>query len=121
MARILIVEDEAPLRANIARLFVAEGHAVLEAADGAAGVEIAIREAPDLIVCDITMPALDGFGTLFSLRENVTTARIPFIFLTASTRTFDRKWGFELGADDFLTKPFRLEDLLAAVNKRLNP
>ena len=119
MTRILIIEDEAPLRANIARLFIAEGFEIIEAADGAAGVELAIRELPDLIVCDIMMPELDGFGTLFSLRENVTTSHIPFIFLTASARDFDRKWSFELGADCYLTKPFRLDDLLAEVKKRL--
>ncbi len=66
------------------------------------------------------MPELSGFGTLFTLRENVTTSRIPFIFLTARTQTDDRKWGIKLGADDFITKPFSLADLLAAVKKRLS-
>ena len=66
------------------------------------------------------MPELSGFGTLFTLRENVSTSRIPFIFLTARTQTYDRKWGLELGADDFITKPFSLADLLAAVKKRLS-
>ena len=120
MKKVLVIDDEAPLRANIARLLKAEGYAVLEADNGAAGVDIACSEIPDLIICDITMPELDGFGTLFSLRENVTTAQVPFIFLTASTKTYDRKWGLELGANDFLTKPFALADLLAAVKKRLD-
>ena len=119
MARILIIEDEAPLRTNIARLLKAEGYAVLEADNGKAGVDAACRELPDLIICDITMPELDGFGTLFTLRENVTTSQIPFIFLTASTQTYYRKWGLELGASDYITKPFSLNDLLAAVKKRL--
>ena len=119
MARILIIEDEAPLRANIARLLIAEGFETIEASDGASGVDMAIHQLPDLIICDIMMPGLDGFGTLFSLRENVTTSHIPFIFLTASVRDFDRKWSFELGADGYLTKPFRLEDLLVAVKNRL--
>ena len=72
-----------------------------------------------MLVCDIAMPGMDGFGVLFSLRENVTTAHIPFIFLTASARTYDRNFGVELGANDYITKPFKLEDLLAAVKKRL--
>jgi DNA-binding response OmpR family regulator len=119
MQKVLIIDDEAPLRVNIARLLKAEGYAVIEADNGLAGVDLACKELPDLIVCDITMPGLDGFGTLFSLRENVTTSKIPFIFLTASTKTYDRIWGLELGASDFLTKPFSLNELLAAVKKRL--
>jgi DNA-binding response OmpR family regulator len=119
MARILVIEDEAELRANIARLFKAEGYDVLTAENGAVGVGLALAQPPDVIVCDIAMPEMDGFGVLFSLRENVTTAHIPFIFLTASTRTYDRDFGVELGANDYITKPFKLEDLLAAVRKRL--
>jgi DNA-binding response OmpR family regulator len=119
MKKILVIEDEADLRSNIARLLKAEGYEVLTAENGALGVDAAVRHQPDLIVCDIAMPEMDGFGALFSLRENVTTSRIPFIFLTASTRTYDRKWGVELGADDFLTKPFKLEQLLEAIRKRL--
>jgi len=118
--KILVVEDEADLRANVTRFLRAEGYEVLIAENGAAGVEIALDRMPDLIVCDITMPEMDGFGVLFSLRENVTTSKIPFIFLTASTRTYDRQWGVELGANDYITKPFKLEDLLAAVRKRLD-
>ena len=120
MRKILVIEDEADLRANVARILKVEGYEVIAAANGAAGVEAALAQMPDLIVCDITMPEMDGFGVLFSLRENVTTARIPFIFLTASTRTYDRQWGVELGANDYITKPFKLEDLLAAVRKRLD-
>lgn len=120
MQKVLIIDDEAPLRGNIARLLKAEGYSVLEANNSLDGVDIACKEMPDLIICDITMPELDGFGTLFSLRENATTAQIPFIFLTASTQTYDRKWGLELGASDFLTKPFSLNELLAAAKKRLS-
>jgi DNA-binding response OmpR family regulator len=119
MTKILVIEDEAPLRTNIARLLKAEGYEVLEADNGKSGVDMACRDLPNLIICDITMPELDGFGTLFTLRENVTTSQIPFIFLTASTKTYDRKWGLELGASDYITKPFSLNDLLAAVKKRL--
>ena len=119
MQKILVIEDEADLRANVARFLKAEGYEVLAAENGAAGVDFAIAQMPDLIVCDITMPKMDGFGVLFSLRENVTTSNIPFIFLTASTRTYDRQWGVELGANDYITKPFTLEQLLAAIRKRL--
>ena len=119
MHKILVIEDEADLRANVARFLKAEGFEVLTAENGAAGVETALAQAPDLIVCDITMPEMDGFAVLFSLRENVSTADIPFIFLTASTRTYDRKWGVELGANDYITKPFKLEELLAAIKGRL--
>jgi len=119
MKKILVIEDEADLLANVARFLRAEGYEVLVAENGAAGVEVALAQAPDLIVCDITMPEMDGFGVLFSLRENVTTSHIPFIFLTASTRTYDRKWGVELGASDYITKPFKLEQLLVAIQVRL--
>ena len=118
--KILVVEDEADLRANVSRLLKAEGYEVLTAANGASGVETAIAQMPDLIVCNITMPEMDGFGVLFTLRENVTTSKIPFIFLTASTRTYDRQWGVELGANDYITKPFKLDELLAAIRKRLD-
>ena len=119
MPKILVIEDEAELRANLGRFLKAEGYEVLVAENGAAGVETAVSQLPDLIICDIAMPEMDGFGVLFSLRENVTTSHIPFIFLTASTRTYDRNWGVELGANDYITKPFKLDELLAAIKQRL--
>src|SRR5215813_4279751 len=119
MAKILVIEDEAELRTNVARLLKAEGFEVLTAENGAVGVDTAGALLPDLIICDISMPEMDGFGVLFSLRENVTTSHIPFIFLTASTRTYDRNFGVELGANDYITKPFKLQDLLEAVKKRV--
>ena len=119
MAKILIIEDEPELRANVARLLKAEGYEVATADNGVTGAEMALNERPDLIICDIAMPGMDGFGVLFSLRENVTTSHVPFIFLTASTRTYDRNFGVELGANDYITKPFKLQDLLEAVKKRL--
>ncbi len=118
--KILIIEDEADLRANIASFLLAEGYEVFVAEDGKQGVDIAIQELPDIVVCDIAMPEMDGFGTLFSLRENVTTSHIPFIFLTASNRVYDRKFGFELGANDYITKPFTFDSLLAAIDRRLS-
>lgn len=119
MKKILVIEDEAELRVNVGRFLKAEGYDVLLAENGAAGVEAALAQMPNLIVCDITMPEMDGFGVLFSLRENVTTSNIPFIFLTASTRTYDKDFGVQLGANDYITKPFKLEQLLAAIKARL--
>jgi len=118
--KILVIEDEADLRASIVRFLLAEQYEVFVAANGEDGVEVAMKEMPDLIVCDIAMPQMDGFGTLFTLRENVTTSHIPFIFLTASTRVYDRKFGFELGANDYITKPFSFDVLLTAIQKRLS-
>ena len=117
--KILVIEDEADLRENIVSFLQAEGYAVIVAENGEQGVDIAVREMPDLVVCDIAMPQMDGFGALYSLRENVTTSHIPFIFLTASKRVYDRKFGFELGANDYITKPFSFDALLAAIDKRL--
>lgn len=117
--KILVIEDEADLRASVVRFLLAEGYDVFVAENGEQGMDVAIKEMPDLIVCDIAMPQMDGFGTLFSLRENVTTSHIPFIFLTASDRVYDRKFGFELGANDYITKPFTFDVLLAAIRKRL--
>ncbi len=117
--KILVIEDEADLRASVVRFLLAEGYDVFVAENGEQGMDVAMKEMPDLIVCDIAMPQMDGFGTLFSLRENVTTSHIPFIFLTASDRVYDRKFGFELGANDYITKPFTFDVLLAAIRKRL--
>jgi DNA-binding response OmpR family regulator len=117
--KILVIEDEADLRASVVRFLLAEGYDVFVAENGEQGMDVAMKEMPDLIVCDIAMPQMDGFGTLFSLRENVTTSHIPFIFLTASDRVYDRKFGFELGANDYITKPFSFDVLLAAIRKRL--
>ncbi len=118
--KILVIEDEADLRASIVRFLLAEGYEVLVAGNGEEGVEVAVKEMPDLIICDIAMPQMDGFGTLFSLRENVTTTHIPFIFLTASDRVYDRKFGFELGANEYITKPFSFDTLMAVIRKRLS-
>lgn len=117
--KILVIEDEVDLRASVVRFLLAEGYDVYVAENGEQGMDVAMKEMPDLIVCDIAMPQMDGFGTLFSLRENVTTSHIPFIFLTASDRVYDRKFGFELGANDYITKPFTFDVLLAAIRKRL--
>ena len=119
MTKILVVEDEAPLRESIVDTLLFEGFDVLEAVNGKEGLQLATAENPDLIVCDVAMPELNGYELLDKLREDLSTANLPFIFLTArSDRSFMRH-GMELGADDYVTKPFSHADLLAAIRSRL--
>jgi signal transduction histidine kinase len=119
MTKILVIEDEAPLRESIVDTLSFEGFNVIEAANGNQGWEMASAEQPDLIVCDVAMPELNGYELLEKLRQDPTTANLPFIFLTArSDRSFMRH-GMELGADDYVTKPFSHADLLAAIRSRL--
>jgi DNA-binding NarL/FixJ family response regulator len=117
--RILVIEDEPRVRGNIATILKMEGFEVLEAAQGADGVASARRHHPDLIFCDIAMPQLDGHGVLAALREDASTAKIPFIFLTARGSRFDQRAGMNLGADDYLVKPIEAADLLGAIRSRL--
>jgi DNA-binding NarL/FixJ family response regulator len=115
-----VIEDDPEMRRNLVTLLRLEGFAPLAAADGAAGLELARRERPDLIVCDVMMPGLDGPGVLAALRADGTTAAIPFLFLTAKGERADLRAGMNLGADDYLTKPVAKAELLAAVNARLH-
>jgi DNA-binding NarL/FixJ family response regulator len=119
MTTVLIVEDEAPMRRNLAEILRHEGFAVLEAADGEAGIALAHERHPDLIVCDVTMPGTDGHGVLRALKDTPETACIPFVFLTARSEHTDVRRGMNLGADDYLIKPVDLDDLVAAVRARL--
>jgi DNA-binding NarL/FixJ family response regulator len=96
-----------------------EGFEVATAANGRIGVELANKEKPDLILCDVMMPELDGYGVLEELRGDDATIGIPFIFLTAKGEKPDVRHGMNLGADDYLTKPCAVDDLLAAINARL--
>jgi DNA-binding response OmpR family regulator len=121
MATLLVIEDEAPLRANLVRIFTAEGYRVITAADGDEGVRRAREDRPDLVICDILMPRLDGYGVLASLRSQPETAALPFIFLTASADKEDLARGLQSGANDYVTKPFKIAELLAAVRRRLPP
>jgi CheY-like chemotaxis protein len=120
MAKILVIEDEGPIRNNLERLLRAEGYAVVTAENGVLGVRAAARERPDLVLCDVLMPEMDGYGVLAALRQSVETARIPFIFLTASADRADRRLALEHGADEYITKPFKLQDVLAAIKRRLS-
>lgn len=120
MKKILVIEDAQSLRKDILEMLGFEGYDAMGAENGLVGVERARRERPDLIICDIMMPGLDGFGVLEELRHESATATIPFVFLTARTDRVDIRQGMELGADDYLTKPFTASELLATVHARLD-
>ncbi len=117
--RIVIIEDSEDIRENTAELLELSGFEVLKAADGLEGIRLVKSTEPDLIICDIMMPHLDGFGVLQVLGQHTVLSRIPFIFLTAKTDRSDLRKGMELGADDFLTKPFQEVELLKAIEIRL--
>ncbi|QQE64228.1 hypothetical protein GFS31_09080 [Leptolyngbya sp. BL0902] len=119
MAKILVIEDEKGVQDNVVDILQLEGFTVTFADNGLLGVLMARAEQPDLIICDIMMPELDGYGVLDQLRQNPETATIPFIFLTAKADTVDLRQGMELGADDYLTKPFTPQELRKAVAVRL--
>ncbi|MCC6802507.1 MAG: response regulator [Anaerolineae bacterium] len=119
MKKILVVEDAHSLRKDILEMLGFEGFEAVGAENGLIGVERAREHLPDLIICDIMMPEMDGFAVLEELRKDPTTTTIPFIFLTARTDRMDMRQGMELGADDFLTKPFHALELLKAVRTRL--
>src|SRR5688572_10935108 len=116
---ILVIDDNNDLRENTAEILDLAGYRTLTAANGKQGVDVAVREKPSLIVCDIMMPELDGYGVLHLLRKNPDTQNIPFIFLTAKTERGDFRKGMEMGADDYITKPFDDIELLNAVEVRL--
>lgn len=119
MKRILVIEDQAPMRRNIALMLEMEGYEVVTAENGRIGVETALQKRPDLVICDVMMPELDGHGVVQTLRGEDATATLPFIFLTARSDKGDVRIGMNFGADDYLIKPVIREDLLAAVETRL--
>lgn len=119
MAKILVVEDEADSREMFLECLEAEGFNAIGAENGLIGVQRALSVLPDLVICDIVMPELDGYGVLASLRQNPVTAIIPFIFLTAKSTKEELRYGMKLGADDYLTKPTTVEEILAAITARL--
>jgi DNA-binding response OmpR family regulator len=117
--KILLIEDNPEVRENTSEILDLAGYTVVAAPNGKVGVELAQKENPDLIICDIMMPELDGYGVLHIISKNEQTANIPFIFLTAKTEKTDVRKGMNLGADDYLTKPFDDTDLLNAIEARL--
>lgn len=119
MKKILLIEDNKDVRENTAEILTLAKYNVLTATNGKEGVETAQKEKPDLIICDIMMPVLDGHGALHLLSKSEETASIPFIFLTAKSEKSDFRKGMEMGADDYLTKPFDDVELLSAIETRL--
>lgn len=120
MSKILVIEDEGPVRNNLIELLEAEDFAAVGAENGRVGVQLAGEQLPDLILCDVMMPELDGYGVLAQLRDDPRTATIPLIFLTARAEMSDLRQGMTLGADDYLIKPFTRDDLLHAISVRLS-
>jgi two-component system, sensor histidine kinase and response regulator len=119
MKKVLVIEDEPQVRANIEEILNLLGFQATTACDGMMGLQLIHQEMPDLIMCDIMMPGLDGYGVLTSLRQDEVTAGIPFIFLTAKVNRPDFRQGMELGADDYLTKPFTPDELLKSIAVQL--
>nr|WP_121272339.1 response regulator [Pedobacter schmidteae] len=117
---VLIIEDNEDIRESTAEILELADFEVLQAINGRVGVEMALAHMPDLILCDIMMPELDGYGVLYMLSKNAKTAVIPFIFLTAKAERIDMRKGMEMGADDYLTKPFDDVELLNAIEIRLS-
>ncbi len=119
MKKILLIEDNNDVRENTAEILTLAQYNVITAKNGKEGVETAQKEKPDLIICDIMMPILDGHGVLHLLSKNEATSSIPFIFLTAKAERSDMRKGMDMGADDYLTKPFDDVELLNAIESRL--
>lgn len=119
MKKVLLIEDDVALRENTAELLELSGFEVFTASNGKIGIDQANSNIPDIIVCDIMMPEMDGYGVLKALSENEDTRYIPFIFLSAKTERSEVRKGMDLGADDYITKPFEEEELLSAIESRL--
>ncbi|MBW4556528.1 MAG: EAL domain-containing response regulator [Trichormus sp. ATA11-4-KO1] len=119
MTKILVIEDEESVRENLLDLLEAEDFETITAANGKIGISLAISTVPDLILCDMMMPEIDGYSVLTALRQEPLTATIPFIFLTAKSAKADFRQGMDMGADDYLTKPFTRAELLSAIMNRL--
>jgi two-component system sensor histidine kinase/response regulator len=119
MTRVLIVEDQRSVRETVREMLVSAGYQVIEAHNGESAVAITQQQQPDLVLCDVQMPGMSGFDVLSALRQDPTTAVVPFIFLTAKTGKEELRQGMDLGADDYLTKPFTASELIRAVQVRL--
>jgi DNA-binding NarL/FixJ family response regulator len=119
MKKILVIEDEPEMRRNLTTILRLENFHALPAANGRIGIELAKNEKPDLILCDVMMPELDGYGVIAALRADTETVTIPFIFLTAKGEKPDIRAGMNVGADDYLIKPVAKPDFLAAIRSRL--
>lgn len=119
MQKILVIEDEETVRENILELLDAEGFDAIAAPNGRIGLDLARQQLPDLILCDVRMPELDGYGVLQGIRSDPAMAGIPLIFLTAKASNTDLSYGLELGANAYITKPFTITELLSAISQIL--
>ncbi|THU39646.1 response regulator [Niastella caeni] len=119
MKKILVIEDNAGIRENVTEILELANYKVFTAEDGKTGIELALQEKPDLILCDVMMPQLDGFGVLHLLHKNPAIRNTPFIFMSARAERSEMRKGMELGADDYITKPFEKTELLQAIECRL--
>lgn len=119
MKKILVIEDNLDIRENICETLELSGYKTFQAPNGKLGIELAHQHYPDLIICDIMMPEMDGYEVLMNLSKDIKTTGIPFIFLTAKAEKSDFRKGLSLGADDYITKPFREDELLSAIQVRL--
>lgn len=119
MKTVLLIEDDVVLRDCTAELLELSNYKVVKASNGKTGLQLAKTQTPDIIVCDIMMPELDGYGVIKSLSENKNTKYVPFIFLSAKTEIRDVRMGMNLGADDYISKPFAIIDLVNAIESRL--
>jgi DNA-binding NarL/FixJ family response regulator len=120
MKKLLLIEDDATTRDLLATALELEGFEVIQAANGRVGLLEATRMTPDIILCDVTMPEMDGYAVLAAVRMNALLADLPFIFLTARGQKADLRLGMNSGADDYLTKPVAIPDLLASIAARLS-
>ena len=119
MKRILVIDDREDIRSIVAATLVLAGYAVRGASDGREGIVMVLEERPDLILCDINMPGMDGYRTLEAIRKCPQTADLPFILMTGSVERNEFRRAMNCGADDYLTKPFAMSQMLAAVKSRL--
>jgi DNA-binding NarL/FixJ family response regulator len=118
-ATILLIEDEPQMRQNMTTVLQLEGYDVRTANNGRLGIESLRKQRPDLVLCDVMMPDLDGYGVLAALRSSADTVDLPFVFLTAKGERTDIRLGMNSGADDYLVKPVPIRDLLGAIEARL--
>ncbi len=118
MRRSLIIEDDSFIRENVSEALRLSGYETFAASNGKEGLEIALKIIPDLIICDIMMPIMDGYEVKKALGEKTETKSIPFIFLTAKAETKELRYGMALGADDYIVKPFEIKDLLKSIEMR---
>ncbi|WP_374950737.1 response regulator [Mucilaginibacter sp.] len=119
MKKVLVIEDNDDIRENVVEIIELAGYTVYSAQNGKAGVDLALKHLPDIILCDIMMPEMDGYGVLYILNQHPETSTIPFIFLTAKAEHLDLRKGMDLGADDYLTKPFDDMELSQSIESRL--